>query len=229
MKCEECLLLLDDYVEGDLGGRTAARVAAHLRLCAACAREAEELRREQECYLSYRREVCVTPELVAGVLAAVGREKAARAAGTARRAGLAGRLAELFVGTFRRPAPAAALVLLAAVLGAWGLQSFVRRGDGQGSAPPAVEEAAPHAQVQPTTNNSPARAEDKRQADDAGGTEVASRQHAPQKSAAGPAPVSFRSAAAAKSSKARTGPRPAAVASVAAVDDPVRAAELRAP
>jgi hypothetical protein len=61
MKCEECLPLIEEYVDGELDGRMIDRLDAHLSTCAACAEELTALRREQEVYASYRRDVEVTP------------------------------------------------------------------------------------------------------------------------------------------------------------------------
>ena len=61
MKCEECLPLIEEYVDGELDGRIIERLDAHLSTCAACAAELTALRREQEVYANYRRDVEVTP------------------------------------------------------------------------------------------------------------------------------------------------------------------------
>lgn len=61
MRCEECLPLIEEYVDGELDGRVVERLAAHLSTCAACAGELSELKREQEIYARYRRDVEVTP------------------------------------------------------------------------------------------------------------------------------------------------------------------------
>ncbi|HWT01552.1 MAG TPA: zf-HC2 domain-containing protein [Pyrinomonadaceae bacterium] len=61
MKCEECLPLIEEYVDGELDGRIIERLDAHLSSCAACAAELDALRREQEVYASYRRDIEVTP------------------------------------------------------------------------------------------------------------------------------------------------------------------------
>jgi len=61
MKCEECLPLIEEYVDGELEGRTAERVTQHLASCAACADELAAVRREQEIYAGYRRDLEVKP------------------------------------------------------------------------------------------------------------------------------------------------------------------------
>lgn len=61
MKCEECLPLIEEYVDGELDGRMIERLDAHLSTCAACDEELTALRREQEVYSNYRRDLEVTP------------------------------------------------------------------------------------------------------------------------------------------------------------------------
>ena len=61
MKCEECLPRIEEYVDGELDGRTMERIGAHLSTCSECANEFAELKREQEIYAQYRRPVEVTP------------------------------------------------------------------------------------------------------------------------------------------------------------------------
>jgi hypothetical protein len=52
---------IEEYVDGEIDGRTAERVAAHLQTCGSCAAEFAELRREEEIYAGYRRDLEVTP------------------------------------------------------------------------------------------------------------------------------------------------------------------------
>ena len=61
MKCEECLPLIEEYVDGELDEREAARLESHLKACAMCAEELEALSREQEIYSRYQRDLEVTP------------------------------------------------------------------------------------------------------------------------------------------------------------------------
>lgn len=61
MKCEECLPLIEEYVDGELDGRMIERLDAHLSACAECAEELAALRHEQEVYANYRRDLEVTP------------------------------------------------------------------------------------------------------------------------------------------------------------------------
>jgi hypothetical protein len=61
MKCEECLPLIEEYVDGELNEPEVARLESHLTACAACAQELEFLGREQEIYGRYQRDLEVTP------------------------------------------------------------------------------------------------------------------------------------------------------------------------
>lgn len=111
MRCEECLPLIEEYVDGELDGRILERLAAHLSTCAVCASELAVLRREQEIYAHYRRDIEITPAQWNIVQARIEQEKDARLQKprTRRRAWLG----EL-IGSGRefRPAFVAALVLI---------------------------------------------------------------------------------------------------------------------
>lgn len=115
MKCDECLPRIEEYVDGELDGRTMERVAAHLLTCAPCASELAELKRDAEIYASYRRDIDVTPAQWNIVRARIEQEKDARAPEPSKRFG------ERFVGAIGsawklRPAFVAALILIAAAL-----------------------------------------------------------------------------------------------------------------
>lgn len=112
MKCDECLPRIEEYVDGELDGRTMESVAAHLASCASCAQEFAEFERDAEIYASYRRNVEVMPAHWAIVRARIEQEKDVRPLPPATT--LRQRLAALF-GSERkfRPAFAAALLLIA--------------------------------------------------------------------------------------------------------------------
>ncbi len=112
MKCDECLPLVEEYVDGELEEPLAARVAEHLSLCATCEEAFAGLVREQEMYAGYRREIEITPQMWQGVRARIEQEKAAPHAGIFKRG--PGWLAGLFDARFSlRPAFTAALILIA--------------------------------------------------------------------------------------------------------------------
>ncbi len=57
MKCNDCLSLMEQYVDGEALERDAEQVNAHLITCATCEREFELLATEQEVYARYDREL----------------------------------------------------------------------------------------------------------------------------------------------------------------------------
>src|SRR2546425_2875124 len=69
MKCNECLNLIEQYIDGEAPERDAEQVSAHLITCADCAREFEALTGEQEIYARYDRELEI-PHSMWGVIAA---------------------------------------------------------------------------------------------------------------------------------------------------------------
>src|SRR6266496_6843572 len=69
MKCNECLNLIEQYIDGEAPERDAEQVSAHLITCANCAREFETLTGEQEIYARYDHELEIPPSMW-GVIAA---------------------------------------------------------------------------------------------------------------------------------------------------------------
>lgn len=63
MKCEVCLQLLEEYIDGELAEPEAARLAAHLIICAGCADAFEALTAEQKLYSRYDRELAIAPAM----------------------------------------------------------------------------------------------------------------------------------------------------------------------
>ncbi len=57
MKCNECLNLIEQYIDGEAPERDAEQVSAHLITCGDCAQEFETLTAEQEIYACYDREL----------------------------------------------------------------------------------------------------------------------------------------------------------------------------
>lgn len=110
MKCEECLPLIEEYVDGELEGRMIERLDAHLSACAACAEELAAQRLEQEAYASYQRDLEVTPAHWNIVRARIEQEKEIAPLAESRPS-----LRERFGGLFGkslRPAFVAAVVLV---------------------------------------------------------------------------------------------------------------------
>jgi hypothetical protein len=111
MKCEECLPRIEEYVDGELDGRMMERLSAHLSTCAACASELAELKREQEIYAHYQRDIEVTTAQWNIVQARIEQEKDVLLPEP--RTQLRERLRELFnSGSWFRPAFVASLVLI---------------------------------------------------------------------------------------------------------------------
>jgi len=63
MKCDDCLNLLAEYIDGEAIEHEAAQVSAHLITCAACASEFEAVTAEQEIFARYDRELSVSPSM----------------------------------------------------------------------------------------------------------------------------------------------------------------------
>ncbi len=69
MKCNDCLSLMEQYVDGEALERDAEQVNAHLITCATCEREFELLATEQEVYARYDRELEILPSMWSGITA----------------------------------------------------------------------------------------------------------------------------------------------------------------
>src|SRR6266513_4452930 len=77
MKCNECLNLIDQYIDGEAPERDAEQVSAHLITCANCAREFEMLTAEQEIYAHYDRELEIPPSMWTAIAARTAAEDSA--------------------------------------------------------------------------------------------------------------------------------------------------------
>lgn len=71
MNCEKWLPRIEEYVDGELDESSVKRLRSHLALCPHCSNEYKQLRKEQELYQSYVRDVDVTPALWATVQARI--------------------------------------------------------------------------------------------------------------------------------------------------------------
>lgn len=111
MKCEECQILIEDYLDGALDQKAVERLTLHVADCAQCTKFHEELSREQEIYACYQRDVEVTPVMWSSIEARIKQERAAQPTGVASR--IRERLAGYFAAPRLSPAFAAALVLIA--------------------------------------------------------------------------------------------------------------------
>ncbi|HVF51146.1 MAG TPA: zf-HC2 domain-containing protein [Pyrinomonadaceae bacterium] len=71
LKCDECLPILEEYLDGELEEQQSETVSAHLAACPDCACAFEALRDEQEMYAHYQRDIEVTPALWQAVRARI--------------------------------------------------------------------------------------------------------------------------------------------------------------
>src|SRR5712691_5532305 len=108
MKCDDCLKLLEEYLDGEAAEQDAAQVSAHLITCAACAHEFEALTAEREVYARYDRELGVSPAMWNAI---AGRTGESRPIDSGSRFSLGGWLAGLFATPRYAFAGAAAVVI----------------------------------------------------------------------------------------------------------------------
>src|SRR5437763_3376816 len=113
MKCNDCLNLLEMYIDGEAGERNNDQVRAHLMKCESCTGEFEALTAESELYQRYDRDLQISPAIWNGIAARISTQTAAKPKP---------RFTEWFAGLFAIPSlrfamPAVALVAIALVLG----------------------------------------------------------------------------------------------------------------
>ena len=63
MKCEACLELLEEYLDGEIAAHESSEIAAHLITCVSCSEVSAELGAEREMFLQYDRELEVPASL----------------------------------------------------------------------------------------------------------------------------------------------------------------------
>ena len=115
MKCDDCLNLLETYLDGEAGERNSEHVQAHLIKCADCTAAFEALTAETELFARYDRELEISPAVWNGIEARIA--VAAKGARKSRRS-----FSQWFGGLFAMPSfrfamPAVALALIAIVIG----------------------------------------------------------------------------------------------------------------
>jgi len=104
MKCEVCLELLEEYLDGELPGEDSEQVGAHLIKCGDCSAGFAALTAEQELFAQYDREIEVPPFMWTRVAAHTVSENNKRTR-------------SWFVSLFARPATAVAMLLLTLTVG----------------------------------------------------------------------------------------------------------------
>lgn len=115
MKCDDCLNLLEVYLDGEAGERNNEHVREHLMKCANCTSAFEALTAENELFARYDRELEISPAIWNGISARI----AADGNGTSRSKFS---FSEWFGGLFAMPAfrfamSAAAFALIAVIVG----------------------------------------------------------------------------------------------------------------
>jgi Putative zinc-finger len=116
MKCDDCVNLLETYLDGEATERESDQIQTHLATCSMCSNQFEALTAESEMFARYDREMEISPALWNGVAARIALED--RQAESKSRTGLGGWIAGLFaMPSFRFAMPAMALVLIALLIG----------------------------------------------------------------------------------------------------------------
>ena len=77
MKCDDCLNLLEAYVDGEVDGHESERVRTHLMTCSSCENEFEALTAESELYARYDRELQISPAAWNGIATRIATEGSA--------------------------------------------------------------------------------------------------------------------------------------------------------
>jgi hypothetical protein len=103
MKCEVCLELLEEYLDGELAAEDRGQVDAHLIKCSECSESFAALNAEQEIFARYDRELEVPPFLWTRVAAHTVSESPVTKRGW-------------FANLFRKPSFASAVAVLLAVV-----------------------------------------------------------------------------------------------------------------
>ena len=123
MKCEDCLILLEEYFDAELDARHGRQVDAHLAACATCTEFFRSLQQEQNVYAHYRRDVEVSPALWDAIQATIKQESATldnRPVIATESVSLLARARRFFAETFAAPrfSPALAALLVIVAVGA---------------------------------------------------------------------------------------------------------------
>ena len=63
MKCDDCLNLLEEYIDGEAISRDAEQVSAHLITCERCAHKFQTVTAEEEIYARYDRDLEISPTM----------------------------------------------------------------------------------------------------------------------------------------------------------------------
>jgi hypothetical protein len=116
MKCDDCINLLETYLDGEATERESDQIQTHLATCSMCANQFEAFTAENEMFARYDREMEISPALWNGVAARIALED--RQAESKSKPGLGEWIAGwLAMPSFRFAMPTMALVLIALFVG----------------------------------------------------------------------------------------------------------------
>jgi hypothetical protein len=116
MKCDDCVNLLETYLDGEATERESDQIQTHLATCSMCANQFEALTAESEMFTRYDREMEISPALWNGVAARIALED--RQTESKSKTGLGEWIAGWFaMPSFRFAMPTMALVLVALLVG----------------------------------------------------------------------------------------------------------------
>lgn len=116
MKCDDCLNLLESYLDGEASERESEQVQTHLATCANCVNQFEALSAENEIYARYDRGIQISPALWNGIAARINSEE--RQIESKSKFNLAEWLSVLFAApSLKFAMPTVALVAIAVVVG----------------------------------------------------------------------------------------------------------------
>jgi hypothetical protein len=147
MKCEECQPLIEEYLDNELDDRNSGLVRTHVNSCRSCAEAFEKLRREQQVYGRYRRDIEVSPALWTAVIARIEQEERP---GPSLGSRISGWFASILHTPLMSPALAAALVLIAVAL-----TVLVMKYTGKPAPNSGLVASVPEAGPSPTPTSSP--------------------------------------------------------------------------
>ena len=153
MKCEVCLELLEEYLDGELDERESREVAAHLITCPSCSAASAKLVAEQEMFARYDREL----EMPASLWGKIAERTAAPVIVPVAGNGFASRFTSLFKVPAFGFSLASAVVLIAVAIVIGGLLMKTHESDPSlnASGGPPMRNDVPKDIEQPRTNEQP--------------------------------------------------------------------------
>ena len=152
MKCDDCLILIEEYFDAELDARRGREVEAHMKGCAACAGFYRSLGQEQKVYAHYQRDVEVSPALWAAIQAGIRSEATPAVAASeaeSESAGLRARARRFWAEAFAAPRFSPALAALLVIVAVGATVAVMKFLDSPASPPPVT------AHNNPPTGNTP--------------------------------------------------------------------------